>query len=117
MSLSTPQSITFNAVASDLHRISDDKASSIYANADGTMKLTVSHQTTKTRTRRLVKLERTVVAADPLTAENTNQTASVHLVIDEPIFGFDDTNLDYQVDALVAWLSAANIAAVLASRH
>lgn len=115
--LATPQSITYNAVATDLHRIIDEPSSSTYQSADGNIKLVVSHQTTKSRIRRLVKYERKVVAADPLTAENTYQTASVHVVIDEPQFGFSDVDLDYQVDALVGWLTAANIAAVLASRH
>lgn len=115
--LNTPQSITYNAVATDLHRISDDGLASVYKSADGTQTLTVSHQSTKSRTRRLVKYERMVIAADPLTAQNVYQSASVHLVIDEPLFGFSDVDLDYQVDALVAWLTAANIAAVLASRH
>lgn len=115
--LATPQVISYNAVNNDLHRVTDDKSSSTYQNADGSLKLTVSHQKTKARTRRLIKLERTVIAADPLNAENSHQTASVHLVIDEPDFGFSDTDLDYQVDSVVAWLSAANIAAVLASRH
>lgn len=117
MSLSTPQSITYNAVANDLHRVSEDATSGTYQNADGTLKLIVSHQNTKLRVRRLVKLERKVIAVDPLTAENSYQSASVHLVIDEPSFGFSDTDLDYQVDALIAWLTAANIGAVLASRH
>lgn len=117
MSLATPQVITYNAVANDLHRIASDATSSTYATADGTLKMVVSHQQTKTRIRRLVKLERKVLAVDPLTAENAYQSASVHMVVDEPSFGFDDTNLDYQVDALVAWFTAANIAAVLASRH
>lgn len=117
MSLSTPQVITYNAVASDCHRVSDDAQQSVYQTADGNLKLTVSHQFTKDRARRLIKLERRVVAADPLSAENSYQSASVHLVIDEPNFGFADVDLDHQVDALVAWLSAANIAAVLASRH
>lgn len=117
MSLSTPISITYNAVATDHHRVADTESASTYQNADGTSKFIVSHQTTKSRVRHMAKLERTVVAADPLTAENAFQTASVHIVIDEPIYGFSDTDLDYQVDALVAWLTAANIAAVLASRH
>lgn len=113
----SPQVITYNAVATDLHRITDDGMSSVYQSADGNQKLTISHQTSKNRTRRLVKYERKVVAADPLTAENTYQQASVHVVIDEPNFGFADADLDNQVDALTLWLNAANIGAVLAGRH
>lgn len=117
MSLATPQSVTINAVATDLHRVSDDKNSSTYKSADDELELIVSHQQSKSRTRRMVRLNQTIIAADPLTAENSYQKAGVYVVIDEPIFGFDDTDLDYLVDGLIGWLTTANIAAVLASRH
>lgn len=115
--LSSPQSVTINAVATDLHRVIDEKTASTYASADGTLQMRVSHQETKNRTRRMVRLDQTVLAEDPLTAENQYQKAGVYVVIDEPSFGFSDTELDYLVDALIAWLTAANIGAVLASRH
>jgi chromosome condensin MukBEF ATPase and DNA-binding subunit MukB len=117
MSLATPQSIAIDGVAADHHRIADNGNSSVYQTVDGTRKFTVSHQQTKTRIRRMVRLDRQIVAADPLTAENQYQSSSVYLVIDEPIVGFTDTILDAEVDAIVAWLSTANIAAVLGSRH
>lgn len=115
--LTSPISLTFNGVPADHHRVSTSESASIYQTADGNSKLTVSHQRTKTRLRHMAKIERTVVAADQLTAENAYQTASVHIVVDEPIVGFADADLDYQVDELILWLSAANIAALLASRH
>lgn len=115
--LDSPQTITINAVATDCNRVIDEKTASTYRSADGTLEFKVSHQESKDRTRRMVRLDQTVVAADPLTAENSYQRAGVYLVIDEPTVGFSDTELDYLVDALVAWLTPANIAAVLASRH
>lgn len=117
MSLATPQSVTINAVATDLHRIEEDKTSSLYQSNDATLALRVSHQTSKGRSRRMVRLDQTVIAADPLTAENSFQKAGVYVVIDEPEYGFTDTQLGYIVDGVKAWLSVANIAAVCASRH
>lgn len=117
MSLSTPQSVTINAVATDLNRVTESGLMSTYQSADGALKLTVSHQVGSARTRRMVRLDQTIIAADPLTAVNSYQKAGVYLVIDEPNVGFTDTQLDYIVDALVAWLSSANISAVLSSRH
>jgi len=117
MSLATPQSIGIDGVATDHHRISEGMNSSVYQTADGTRKFTVSHQQTKTRMRRMVRLDRQIIAEDPLTAENAYQSSSVYLVIDEPIVGFDDDTLDYEVDDLIAWLTTANIGAVLGSRH
>lgn len=117
MSLATPQSITIDGVATDHHRVSESGNSSVYRTSDANRSFTVSHQETKSRVRRMVRLDRRIVAADPLTAENSYQTSSVYLVVDEPIVGFSDVQLDNEVDSLVAWLSAANIAAVLGSRH
>jgi hypothetical protein len=65
----------------------------------------------------MVRLDNTIVAADPLTAENSYQKAGVYLVIDEPQFGFDDSELEDLVDGLKAWLTSANILALCASRH
>lgn len=117
MSLATPQEVTVNAVATDLHRIEDDKTSSLYSSEDGALTLKVSHQASKGRSRRMVRLDNTIVAADPLTAENSYQKAGVYLVIDEPQFGFDDSELEDLVDGLKAWLTSANILALCASRH
>jgi hypothetical protein len=117
MSLATPQSVTIDAVATDLNRVEEEKNSSLYTSADGTLSLKVSHQNSRSRTRRMVRLDSTVIAADPLTAENAYQKAGVYIVIDEPEYGFSDSDLEDLVDGLTAWLTSANILAVLASRH
>lgn len=117
MSLTTPQSVTINAVATNLHLIDPGSTYSTYKSADDTLELKVSHQQSKGRTRRLVRLDKTEIAADPLTASNSYQTAGVYIVIDEPEFGFDDSDLEDIVDGLKAWLTSANILAVCAGRH
>lgn len=117
MSLATPQTVTINAVPMTLNKITEEATASLYASDDDTITLRVSHQASKTRTRRMVRIDQTKIAADPLTSVNTYQKAGVYVVIDEPTYGFSNTELDYLVDGLVAWLSTANIAAVLASRH
>jgi membrane-bound inhibitor of C-type lysozyme len=117
MSFATPQSVTVDSVATDLHRVIDEKTASTYSSADKTLEMRISHQETKSRTRHLVRLDKTVVATDPLSAESAYQKAGVYIVIDEPIFGFDDADLDDLTDALKAWLSTANITALLSSRH
>lgn len=115
MAFSDPQSVTINAVPVSLPRISVGDSASTYKSADEAVQLRISHQATKGRKRRMVRLDKRVIAADPLTAENAYQTAGVYLVIDEPEYGFADADLDYIVDALIAWLTAANIAKVLGS--
>lgn len=117
MSLTTPQSVTINSVATDLHRITSDGTSSMYKSADDTLSLKVSHLQSKGRTRRLVRLDKTEIAADPLTADNSYQTAGVYIVVDEPEYGFTDSVLKDIIDGLKAWLTSANILAVCAGRH
>jgi len=108
-----PQSVTINAVPISLPRVLTGTQDATYRNADETVQLRISHQDSKGRKRRMVRLDQTVIAADPFSAENVSQKAGIYLVVDEPAFGFDDTELDYLVDALVAWLTSANIAKVL----
>lgn len=113
MSFADPQSVTINAVPVSLPRVAIGSSDCTYRAADGSVQLRISHQATKGRIRRMVRLDQTLIAADPLTAENAYQKAGIYVVIDEPEVGFTDTQLDYLADALIAWLTTANIAKVL----
>jgi hypothetical protein len=115
--LDSPQTITINSVDIDCNKTQDEKTSSLYASDDGTLEFRVSHQAVKNRTRRMARIDQTKIAADPLTAINAYQKAGVYIVIDEPEVGFSNTEIDYLVDALSAWLTSANITAMLAGRH
>lgn len=115
--LNSPQAVTISGTAHDLNRIVSRETSSVYQNALGTVTLDVSHQTTKTRKRHLMKISQTVIAADPLTAVNREQTASVHIVVDEPIVGFSDAELDAVCTALKTWATSAQCLAILSGRH
>jgi len=111
-----PQSITINSVAKSLPRINIGDMKAIYRSADDVWEMVISHQSTKGRKRHMVSIQQTVVAADPLTAENTSQKARVYIVFDEPTFGFSDTDLGYIGTGLAAWLAASGAQAkVLAS--
>lgn len=117
MAFSDPQSVTINAVPISLARVSSNDTRSIYQNADGTVKMTISHQISGKRRRRMVRLDQTVIAADPLTAENAEMTLSFYWVIDEPQFGFTDTEIGYLTAALIAWSTAGNVADVCEAQH
>jgi predicted Zn-dependent peptidase len=77
----------------------------------------ISHQESKSRTRRMVRVDQRVVATDPLTSVNEYKTLGVYLVMDEPEYGFSDTEIDYVVQALKTWLSTANVLKVLSNQH
>lgn len=117
MAFSDPQTITVNTVDKTCNLVRSDGTKSIYATADESYKLTISHQESKDRTRRMVRVDNRVVAADPLTSENEYKNLGIYFVIDEPEYGFDDGDIDYVVQALTAWLSTANVTKVLSSQH
>jgi len=108
-----PQSVTINAVPISLPRVSIGSSDATYRSADETHQLRISHLASKGRKRRMVRLDKTVIAADPLTSENQSQKLGIYLVIDEPTFGFSDADIDNVIDGVIAWFTSGNIAKVL----
>lgn len=100
-----PQTVTINAVAQTLPRI-QSSPSGVFRKDDGSVKLSVSHNLGK-RNRSTVRLDFTKIAADPLTAENTEFSMSTYVVVDTPIRGFTVVEQKQIVDALTAWLTAS----------
>lgn len=117
MSFSDPQSVTIDGTAHSMPRVSSEGTKSLYSEADETLKMTISHQESKNRTRHMVRLDLRTIAADPLTAVNEYQTVGVYLVIDEPEYGFTDDNIDDLCTGFKTWLSSANILKVLGAEH
>lgn len=117
MAFSDPQTITVDATPETLNRISSDGTKSVYSTTDESIKMTISHQESKKRTRHLVRIDHRVVAADPLSSENEWKNLGVYFVIDEPEYGFTDAVVDNIAQALTAWLSTANVTKVLSLQH
>jgi len=117
MAFTDPQTITVATVAKTLNLVESDQKKSVYKTADDEYTFTVSHQLSGKRTRRMVRVDRTIVAADPLSAINSSVNLGMYLVIDEPAFGFTDTQIWDVVAALSVWLSNANVLKVLSSQH
>jgi len=108
VALTDPQSITINAVANSIPRVSTDRNASTYTSADGNLKFTVSHSYGK-RTRRAVRIDSRKTAADPLfPAQNAPYSSSVTLVVDAPLTGYTVTELKQIVDGLTAWTTATS---------
>jgi len=110
-----PQSVTVDGVAYSMPRISADGMSALYSTADENFKMRISHQEAKGRTRRMVRLDKRLVAADPLTSVNAYQSVGVYIVVDEPEYGFTDDNIDDIIQGFKTWLSTANVNKVLGS--
>lgn len=111
--LADPQSVTINAVATSLAKTSPGQTVNVYTSSDGNTTMTTKQFTTAARFRREVRLSQKKIAADPISAINTEKGVSVYLVIDEPRAGFTDTEIGYLIDALKAWLTSTNYNKVL----
>lgn len=109
MAFADPQSVTINAVANSLPRTSSGPgATGAFTKDDGTVKLSVSHSYGK-RTRRLIRLDHSKIAADPLQASvNVRLSAAVYLVVDLPPVGYTVAEAKQIVDALTAYLTASS---------
>lgn len=112
-----PQSVTINAIANSLPRIDTGDRSAVYLKDDETLTLTVSHLDTRNgRTRRMVRLDQTKIAADPFISGNNREVAAAtFVVVDEPDDGsFTNTELLNLEKGLIGWLTDANVTKVLA---
>lgn len=107
MAFADPQTVTVNAVAQSMARVSSTGTSSVYMKADGNWKLTISHQASKGRVRSTARIEQRAIVPDPLTAVNDYETLSFYFVIDRPEVGFTDTQVNQLKTGLAAWLSDA----------
>lgn len=117
MALADPQTLTVDSTPYTLNRIKSDGYRSEYASADEEFKLTVSHQESKDRTRRMIRVDQRVVATDPLSSINEYKTLGVYIVIDEPEYGFDDTDIDNVVQGLKALADSTFVGKVLSNQH
>lgn len=107
-----PQSVTLNSVAVSLPRIKIGDQNATYKSADGTAQLRISHQPTKGRIRRMIRLDLTKIAEDPLTAVNQAVSAGVYFVVDAPANGvFSGSDLSDLYTALSTFINASSYAA------
>jgi len=108
MAFADPQSVTINAVATSLPRVSSGVNAGGFSSSDGTIKLGVSSTYGK-RTRRMIRLDSSKIAADPFTAGQSNAVSmSVYLVVDVPKQGYTLTEQQNLVKALTDYFSASS---------
>lgn len=110
-----PQSLTYNAAAKSLPRVSTQGRTSKYENPTEGLTLDISHRITGKGASRLIKVTKTKIAADPLDPSvNQSFSMSAHVVIQTPTAGFSDAEILYTAKALVTFLSDANIGKITA---
>lgn len=106
-----PQTITVNAVAKTLPRVSTADRSGTYEDQANGLTLKISHVNGKSRTRRTVRFDVTKIAADPLLdGVSRPYSMSTYIVVDIPVVGFSTTEVTQNVQALVDYLdTVANL--------
>lgn len=104
---SDPQTFTVNSVAKTLNRTGTTNDGAKYASASRDRRLEVNHQYGR-RQRHQFKLTTDTLVANPLiSGQNVSQSMSCYIVVDLPI-GYDVAAAKFEVDALVANLSASS---------
>jgi len=102
-----PQSVTINAVANNLPRISSTGTASVYRKDDATVSLGISHNNGK-RIRRQVRLDHKKIAPDVFTSDNVEHSMSAYLLVDVPTYGYTVAEQKQIVDGLTAYLTASS---------
>lgn len=112
MAFADPQSVTINAIANTLPRVSSGTNGGTFQKDDGTVKMIVSHQYGR-RTRRTIRIDHKKTSSDPLVpANNIVSSMSTFLVVDVPLVGYTTAEVKQIVDGLVAYLTASSGAKV-----
>lgn len=112
MAFADPQSVTINAVAQTLPRVSSGVNTGEFRKDDSTVDLAVSHSYAS-RTRRQLRLNHSKIAVDPLVPTNSvPYSMSVYIVVDTPKVGYTVAEQKQIVDALTAYLTASSGARV-----
>jgi len=107
-----PQTVTVNAIANAMPRVSSTGLKSVYQKADGNWIFTISHTPTKDRVRSMVRIDQRAIVADPLTAVNDYETLSFYVVVDRPTYGFTSTQVDQLITGFKTWLDSTAIGKV-----
>jgi hypothetical protein len=112
MAFSDPQSVTINAVAQSLPRVSSGVNTGTFQKEDGNVILSLVHGYGR-RNRRSVRLQQKKTAADPLLSGVFQDVSmSVTITVDSPKVGFTNAEVKYVVDALTGYLTASSGARV-----
>lgn len=104
--LAEPQSVTIGANTRTLVKTESDKTRSVFTDRANGVRLEVSQQS-GTRYRSLAKLTLTKVVTNPISGLLSEDSISVHIVIDRPRFGFTETEVKEVLLGELGWHTAS----------
>lgn len=109
MAYADPQ--TINAVAHNRVGSAKPLTLGVFQDTTGNSELQVRQNLTSKRRRREVVLTVKKIAADPISAQNAEVSASVMIVVDQPRWGFSVADLETMENNLRTWFTASSNAA------
>lgn len=108
MAFPDPQSVTIDGTAISLPRVGSGDGTGVFRTTDGGTQFRISHNRGK-RNRSVIRLDSNKLSADPLLpSTNVPVSMSVQLVLDRPIQGYTNTELEDILLAVAGWLSASS---------
>lgn len=117
MALADPQSITVSGTAKTLARTGASLNEGIFSTADGEIVMTVRHDSSR-RTRHIVKVQKTLIVADPLfPTQNQSVSYSAAVTLDHPKNGVVAADIIALGNALVAWATSGNLTKVVGGEN
>jgi hypothetical protein len=109
MSLTEPADVALDDGATSFFLVSREAQRAVYRSSTGKYEIVVSHQEGK-RNRRNLRLNVVETTADPFVpAENVEVSYSAYLVVDMPIAGFSNTDVNTCITGLMAWLASGTV--------
>jgi hypothetical protein len=110
MAFADPQVWDVNAVAKSMPRVGQGINVGDFRTDDGIFSVHVQHAYGK-RTRSVIRLTQTKIAADPFDASLNQQVSmTVSLIVDKPVQGFTIVEQGYVVKAMLDELAASSAA-------
>lgn len=109
-----PQSITVSGTPHSLPKVETGSRKGIYRKADGTWTLTISHKPDSKRVRSMYRVDQTAIVTDPVSSLNDSDFLGIYIVIDRPIFGFTEAQVEAFRAGLIANLTTATFSKLFA---
>lgn len=104
-----PQSVTINAIAKSLPRVSTGDYTGVFKMDTGEVTMSVKHTNGARRTRRSIRLDHQKTAVDPLVpAQNVPYSMSMIITVDVPNVGYTVTEAKQVWDGFLANLAATS---------
>jgi len=100
--------VTYNSVSQTLPRVSQNGQKAIYRSADGQFVATISHSTSRNRTRSMCRLDR---YAD-VNSDTVLETEGAYVVFDHPPSGFSETDAINLLTCLFGILTSSTNAGI-----